>query len=62
METPTIELKVVPTVYPQGAEKCWFIPDRPEDSSGGLPHDVGVMVLNVNTVRSIANTLPLACR
>ncbi len=58
METPTIELKVVPTVYPQGAEKMlvYSLTGR-KIPSGGLPHDVGVMVLNVNTVRSIADYL-----
>ena len=62
METPTIELKVVPTVYPQGAEKMlvYSLTGR-KIPSGGLP-DVGVMVLNVNTVRSIADYLTTGMR
>ncbi len=53
-----ISLIALPTRYPQGAEKMLIysltgriIP------SGGLPHDVNVMVLNVGTVRFIENYL-----
>lgn len=53
-----IEIKVLPTIYPQGAEKMLiFSLTGRKIPSGGLPHDAGVMVLNVNTARYIAGYL-----
>lgn len=46
------------TQYPQGAEKMLvYALTRRKIPSGGLPHDVGVLVLNVSTVRYIATYL-----
>ncbi len=52
------EIRILPTLYPQGAEKMLVhactgrtIP------TGGLPHDVRVMVLNVSTVGFISHYL-----
>lgn len=45
-----IGIKVLPTLYPQGAEKMLiYSATGRRIPSGGLPHDVRVMVLNVNT-------------
>ncbi len=51
---PRIELKVLPTKYPQGGEKQLIkaLLNR-EVPSGGLPFDVGVLVQNVGTVLAI---------
>ncbi len=53
-----IELYSLPTKYPQGAEKQLItaVTGR-EVPSGGLPADVGVVVLNVGTAAQIAETL-----
>ena len=56
--SPAIELVPLHTRYPQGAEKMliYALTGR-EIPSGGLPHDVRVMVLNVGTVHFIAKYL-----
>ena len=53
-EKDKIEIKILQTMYPQGAEKVLIrhLADR-EVPSGGLPHDVGVLVMNVGTVRYV---------
>ncbi|HEY8804432.1 MAG TPA: electron transport complex subunit RsxC [Clostridium sp.] len=53
-EGTTIEVKAIPTKYPQGAEKMLIkvLADR-EVPSGSLPMDVGVVVQNVGTVVAI---------
>ncbi|MBW9148945.1 electron transport complex subunit RsxC [Clostridium sp. CM028] len=50
----TVEVKAIPTKYPQGAEKMLIkvLVDR-EVPSGSLPMDVGVVVQNVGTVIAI---------
>jgi Na+-translocating ferredoxin:NAD+ oxidoreductase subunit C len=55
---PAISINVLPTIYPQGAEKMliYSLTGR-KVPSGGLPHDVHVMVLNVGTARYIASYL-----
>ena len=54
-EEPGVEVRVLPAMYPQGGEKVliYNITGRivPE---GGLPLDVGVIVLNCTTVAAIA--------
>lgn len=54
-----IEVKVVPVKYPQGAEKMLItsIMDV-EVPSGGLPIDVGAVVVNVATTAEIGRLLP----
>ncbi len=54
-EQSSVEVKVLPSVYPQGGEKVFvynvtgkMIP------KGGLPLDVGVIVINCTTLASIA--------
>ena len=57
---PAAAIEVVPlhTRYPQGAEKMLiYAMTGREVPSGGLPHDVKVMVLNVSTVAFIADHL-----
>ncbi len=56
--TPNVELKVVKTKYPQGAEKQLIktVLNR-EVPSGGLPMDVGVVVHNVATLVAIYNAI-----
>jgi len=58
VKTPNIELKVVKTKYPQGAEKQLIktVLNR-EVPSGGLPMDVGVVVQNVGTLVAIYNAI-----
>lgn len=53
-----IEVKVLQTKYPQGAEKqlIYSITNR-EVPSGKLPADAGCIVQNVNTVREIYNAV-----
>jgi len=53
-----ISVKVFKTMYPQGAEKplIYHTTGR-KVPSGGLPHDVKVLVLNVSTVRFISKYL-----
>ncbi len=54
-----VEIKVVPVKYPQGAEKMLIksVLDR-EVPSGGLPIDVGVVVVNIATCAEIGRLLP----
>lgn len=53
-----ISVKAVKTKYPKGAEKTliYHVLER-KVPTGGLPHDVGVLVLNVGTVRFIKKYL-----
>jgi len=53
-----ISVKLLKTIYPQGAEKLLIhaLTGR-EVPTGGLPIDVGVLVINVSTVRFIAKYL-----
>lgn len=53
-----IQIVVLPTKYPQGAEKILIkvILER-EVPSGGLPMDVGVVVQNVGTTIAISNAV-----
>ena len=66
-EGTTVEVKAIPTKYPQGAEKMLIkvLADR-EVPSGSLPMDVGVVVQNVGTVIAICdavvNGIPLIQR
>ncbi len=57
-DSPNIELKVLKTKYPQGAEKqlIYAITKRVVPS-GGLPMDVGVIVNNVGTAAAIAEAI-----
>jgi len=57
-KTPNIELRIVKTKYPQGAEKQLIktILNK-EVPSGGLPMDVGVVVHNVSTLVAIYNAV-----
>lgn len=54
-----IEIRVVPVKYPQGSEKMLItsVLGR-EVPSGGLPIDVGVVVVNVATTAEIGRLLP----
>jgi electron transport complex protein RnfC len=54
-----VSVKVVPVKYPQGAEKMLItsILNR-EVPSGGLPIDVGALVVNVATTAEIGRLLP----
>ncbi len=55
---PDIEVVGLPTRYPQGAEKMLIkVLTGRIVPFGGLPHDVHVMVMNVNTARSISDYL-----
>ena len=55
---PNIKIKRLRTIYPQGAEKMliYSLTGR-KVPTGGLPHDVNVLVLNVSTVRFISKYL-----
>ncbi|MBD0401763.1 electron transport complex subunit RsxC [Flammeovirga sp. EKP202] len=54
-----IEVKVVPVKYPQGAEKMLITSIMGvEVPSGGLPIDVGAVVVNVATAAEIGRLLP----
>jgi electron transport complex protein RnfC len=54
----SIRVKLLKTIYPQGAEKpLIFNTTGRKVPTGGLPHDVHVMVLNVATVRYVARYL-----
>ncbi|NLR91783.1 electron transport complex subunit RsxC [Flammeovirga agarivorans] len=54
-----ISVKVVPVKYPQGAEKMLITSVLDiEVPSGGLPIDVGVVVVNVATTAEIGRLLP----
>lgn len=57
-EGKTIELEAMKTMYPQGAEKVLIrsLTGR-QVPSGGLPHDVGCLVMNVSTIRTVATYL-----
>ena len=49
-----VSIARLPTIFPTGAEKTLiYILTGTPVPSGGLPHDVGVLVLNVSTVRFI---------
>lgn len=53
-----IRVKLLKTIYPQGAEKpLIYMTTGRKVPAGGLPHDVKVMVLNVTTVLFIAQYL-----
>lgn len=56
--TGSVSVARLHTVYPTGAEKMliYILTGKPVPS-GGLPHDVGVLVLNVSTVRFIEKYL-----
>ncbi len=55
---PDISVVKLKTIYPQGAEKMLvYSLTRRKIPTGGLPHDVKVLVLNVSTVRFIAKYL-----
>jgi len=66
-DNPEVEVRALPTKYPQGAEKMLIrvITDK-EVPSGGLPMDVGVVVQNVGTVAAICDAvtqgIPLIAR
>ncbi|ANQ52243.1 electron transport complex subunit RsxC [Flammeovirga sp. MY04] len=54
-----VEVRVVPVKYPQGAEKMLITSVLDiEVPSGGLPIDVGVVVVNVATSAEIGRLLP----
>lgn len=54
-----VEIRVVPVKYPQGAEKMLITSILgAEVPSGGLPIDVGVVVINVATTAEIGRLLP----
>jgi len=57
-DNPEVEVRALPTKYPQGAEKMLIrvITDK-EVPSGGLPMDVGVVVQNVGTVAAICDAV-----
>jgi electron transport complex protein RnfC len=49
---PRIKVVSLKTIYPQGAEKMLIYSlTKRAVPSGALPHDVGVLMLNVSTVR-----------
>ncbi len=53
-----VSIKIVKTMYPQGAEKMLIHHTiNRKVPTGGLPKDVGVLVLNVSTVRFIERYL-----
>lgn len=53
-----VEVRVVPTKYPQGAEKQLVLAARGLTvPGGGLPLDVGVVVINVGTAAAIARAV-----
>ncbi|OQX84853.1 MAG: hypothetical protein B6D55_08325 [Candidatus Omnitrophica bacterium 4484_70.2] len=55
---PSIEVKILKSYYPQGAEKqLIFNTVRRIVPAGGLPFDVGVVVQNVSTLFSIYEAL-----
>lgn len=55
---PNISIVRMKSVYPQGAEKMViYTLTKRKVPTGGLPHDVGVLVLNVGTVRFISKYL-----
>lgn len=55
---PDIQVVGLHTIYPQGAEKMLiYALTRRKVPTGGLPHDVHVMMLNVSTVEYIAEYL-----
>lgn len=57
-KVPNVEIKVVKTKYPQGAEKQLIKAVLGKEvPSGGLPMDVGVVVHNVSTLLAIYNSI-----
>ena len=58
-EDPKISVEVVPVKYPQGSEKMLITSILGKEvPSGGLPIDVGVVVVNVATTAEIGRLLP----
>ena len=58
-DEPAISVQVVPVKYPQGSEKMLITSILgSEVPSGGLPIDVGVVVVNVATTAEIGRLLP----
>jgi len=54
-----VEVKVVPVKYPQGSEKMLITSVLGKEvPSGGLPIDIGVVVVNVATAAEIGRLLP----
>lgn len=53
-ETTSVELRVVPTIYPQGGERQLIstLTGR-EVPSGGLPREIGIVVFNVGTAFAV---------
>lgn len=53
-EDPDITVKILRTMYPQGSEKNLIknLTER-EVRPGGLPADVGTLVMNISTVRAV---------
>ena len=57
-EPAGVEVRVLPTKYPQGGEKqLVFAALGREVPTGGLPLDVGVVVLNVGTTAALARAV-----
>jgi electron transport complex protein RnfC len=57
-EHPGIDVKKLPTKYPQGAEKqLIYVLTGREVPSGGLPMDVGVGINNVGTALAVAEAV-----
>ena len=57
-ETDGVEVKVLPSIYPQGGEKVLVYNTTGKIiPKGGLPLDVGVIVINVTTLAFIAEYL-----
>ena len=55
---PSIKVKPLPTIYPQGAEKILIESCLGREvPRGGLPSDVGCIVMNVSSVAFVANYL-----
>ncbi len=58
IDTPSITVKVLPSRYPQGAEKTLVEScTKKEVPKGGLPADVGVIVMNVTSVSFLSRYL-----
>jgi electron transport complex protein RnfC len=55
---PSIEVVSIPTIYPSGGEKqlIEILTDK-EVPANGLPHDIGILGLNVGTLFSIYNAV-----
>lgn len=58
LDTNTIRVKTLQTKYPQGSEKQLIDAILGKQvPSGGLPMDVGVVVVNASSVKAIADTI-----